>query len=193
MKPCILLIVTAFCAALALAPSTLHADHSFFPIYNVTHLKTTEGDTYNFYSPGFNYTYNAKKKFGFFSSLSVLWPLRSNQNGESYKNADYYDRKFGLDLMMGAGGKIPAGNRFLFVTSSGAHFNTIRLRGRELYQDFYNVSLGLGLNLQARYAISKSIDGTLFTSGSWDFIDPIHQENRLRNGFVVTFGLGLTF
>ena len=193
MNKFILLITTLSLALIICAPPALRADHSFFPIYNLTHLKTTDGDAYNFYSPGLNYTYNAKKRFGFFSSVSVLWPLRSNQNGESFKNADYYDRKYGFDLMLGAGGKIPAGERLLFVISPGAHFNMIRLRGKELYQDFTNMSLGLGLNLQARYAISKRIDGTIFTSGSWDFLDPIHQENRLRNGFVVTFGLGLTF
>jgi len=191
MKSSVLLTVVLF--LIALTPLAGKADHGFFPVYNVTHLKTTEGDVYNFYSPGLNYTYNSKKKFGFFSSLSVLWPLRSNQNGESYKNSDYYDRKFGLDLMMGAGGKIPTSGRFTFVTSAGAHLNTIRLRGRELYQDFYNLSLGIGLNVQARYAFSKSIDGTIFTSGSWDFIDTIHWENKLKNGLGVTFGLGLTF
>jgi hypothetical protein len=193
MKPFILLITILSLALIICTPMALRADHGLFPIYNVTHLKTSDGDAYNFYSPGFNYTFNAKKRFGFFSSLSVLWPLRSNQNGESFKNADYYDRKYGFDLMLGAGGKIPAGERLLFVISPGAHLNMIRLRGKELYQDFTNMSLGLGLNLQARYAVSRCIDGTLFTSGSWDFIDPIHQENRLKNGFVVTFGLGLTF
>jgi hypothetical protein len=174
-------------------PLTGLADHSFFPVYNITHLKTEDGDVYNIYSPGINYTFNAKKKFGLFSSISFLWPLRSNQNGESYKNADYYDRKVGLDLMLGAGGKIPAGERFNFVPSFGAHLNAIRLRGKIAYMDFNHLALGIGTNLQARYAISKSMDGTIFTSASWDFIDLIHQENKLRNGFVVTLGLGLTF
>jgi hypothetical protein len=193
MKTCILLLIAAFLAVLALTPFALHADHGFFPIYNITHLKTTEGDAYNFYSPGFNYTYNAKKNFGFFSSIGILFPLRSSQNGEDFKNADFYKTKLGMDLLMGAGGKVPIGSRFMFVPSGGAHLNIIRLRGKSEYLDLNNVSTGIGLNLQARYAISRSIDCTLFTSGSWDGFDLIHRKNKFKNGLGFTVGAGLTF
>jgi hypothetical protein len=181
------------CFVLLCIPLAGLADHSFFPVYNVTYLKTDEGDAYSIYSPGINYTFNSKKQFGFFTSLSFLWPLRSSQNGESYKNADYYDRKIGFDLMLGAGGKVPVGERFSFVPSLGAHLNGIRLRGKSAYMDFNHLALGIGTNLQARYAVSKAMDGTIFTSASWDFLDLIHQTNKLRNGLVLTLGLGLTF
>ena len=187
------LILLIICAPVLCAPVLSLADHSLFPIYNVTHLSTTEGDVYNFYSPGVNYTYNARKKFGFFSSVSILFPRRSSQNGESYKNSDYYKSKLGADLMMGAGMKFNTSERFSLVPSFGVHLNGIRLRGKELYKDFYNLSFGVGLNLQARYGISKRMDGTAFASTSWDFVDLIHKENKLQNGFVLTLGLGLTF
>ena len=187
------LILLTIVMAVLCVPVLSLSDHSFFPIYNVTHLSTTEGDVYNFYSPGVNYTFNARKQFGFFSSVSILFPRRSNQNGESYKTSDYYKRKLGTDLMMGAGMKFNTSERFCLVPSFGVHLNGIRLRGKELYKDFYNLSFGVGLNLQARYGISRHMDGTVFASTSWDFVDLIHQENKLKNGFVLTLGLGLTF
>jgi hypothetical protein len=179
--------------AVLCVPVLCLSDHSFFPIYNVTHLSTTKGDVYNFYSPGVNYTFNGRRQFGFFSSVSILFPRRSSQNGESYKNSDYYKRKIGADLMMGAGMKFKTSERLSLVPSFGVHLNGIRLRGKELYKDFYNLSFGVGLNLQARYGISRRMDGTAFVSASWDFVDLIHQENKLQNGFVLTLGLGLTF
>ena len=95
--------------------------------------------------------------------------------------------------MMGAGMKFNTSERFCLVPSFGVHLNGIWLRGKELYKDFYNLSFGVGLNLQARYGISKRMDGTVFASTSWDFVDLIHQENKLKNGLVLTLGLGLTF
>lgn len=187
------LILSVILTAVLCAPLLSLADHGFFPIYNVTHLSTTEGDVYNFYSPGFNYTFNGRNRFGFFSSISVLFPLRSNQNGESFKNSDYYKRKLGTDIMLGAGVKFNVNKRFSLVPSPGVHLNGIRLRGKELYKDFYNLSLGVGLNLQARYRISRNMDGTAFVSTSWDFIDLIHRENKLQHGIILTFGLGITF
>ena len=168
------------------------SDHSFFPVYNVTRLNTTEGDVYNLHSPGFNYTFNARQDFGFFSSISVLFPRRSSQNGESIKNSDYYDSKLGGDLMMGAGMKFNTGEKFTLLPSVGVHLNAIRLRGKEMYKDFYNLSFGVGLNLQARYGLGNRLEGTAFASTSWDFVDLIHEENRLQNGFVLTLGLGIT-
>jgi len=185
------LLVLIFAAVLC-TPFLCFSDHSIFPVYNVTHLSTTDGDVYNLHSPGINYTFNSRQEFGFFSSISILFPSRSSQNGESIKNSDYYDSKLGGDLMMGAGMKFNPGEKFTLLPSVGVHLNAIRLRGKELYKDFYNLSFGVGLNLQARYGIGKRFDGTAFASTSWDFVDLIHQENRLQNGFVITLGLGIT-
>ena len=187
------LILSLILPVVLCAPVLSPADHGFFPIYNVTHLSTTEGDVYNFHSPGFNYTFNGRNRFGFFSSISVLFPLWSNQNGESFKNSDYYKSKLGTDIMIGAGRKFSVSERFILVPSTGVHLNGIRLRGKELYRDFNNLSMGIGLNLQARYGISRRIDGTVSVSTAWDFVDLIHQGNKVRNGFVLTPGLGLTF
>jgi hypothetical protein len=194
MKIRFLLPLTTFIMA-ALSPLAGLSDHSFFPIYNISRLKTTGGDTINFYSPGINYTYNAKRNFGLFSSLSLFVPVRSKQNGESFRLSEFYDRKLGGDLTVGAGGKIPLSKRVVLVTSGGAHLNGIRLRGNLTTTTFYNLSLGVGLNLQTRYQISKSVDGTLFASGGWDFIDLIHQDkdNKLQSGTFLTLGIGLTF
>ena len=186
------LLIAVLCAG-AILPLAASSDHSFFPVYNVNHLATTGGDTYDFYSLGFNYTYNARRKFGLFSSLSVLFPTRSNQNGETFKNSDYYKSMLSIDLMVGAGSKLPAGERVTFVPSLGLHINGIRLRGKDLYRDFTNLTTGIGTNVQARYAISRSIEGITFVSGSWDFIDLIHTENQLKNGLACTVGMGLTF
>jgi hypothetical protein len=187
------LILSVLLTAALCAPVITPADHSFFPIYNMTHLSTTDGDVYNFHSPGFNYTFNGRSRFGFFSSVSLLFPVRSNQNGESFKNADYYDRKLGTDILVGAGVKLWADKQFSLVPSTGVHLNGIRLRGKKLYKDFSNLSLGIGINLQARYEIRSIMDLTGLVSTSWDFIDLIHEENKLENGFILTLGLGLTF
>ena len=187
------LVLVLFTAALT--PAAGLADHSFFPIYQITHLKITSGDVINFYSPGLNYTYNSRRNFGFFSSLSVFVPVRSKQNGESLKLSDFYDRKLGGDITVGVGGKIPVSKRVGFVTSGGLHLNGIRLLGNLTTTTFYNLALGVGLNLQTRYQISNSVDGTLFVSGSWDFVDLIHQDkdNKLQSGTALTLGIGLTF
>ncbi len=191
MRRHVLLLVLIIAALLCVALPSF-SDHGIFPVYNVTHLSTTEGDVYNFHSTGINYTFNSRKEFGFFSSISILFPSRSSQNGESIKNSDYYDSKLGGDILMGAGMKFKTGEKFTLLPSVGVHLNGIRLRGKELYKDFYNLSFGVGLNLQARYGIGKRLDGTAFASTSWDFVDLIHQENRLQNGFVLTLGLGIT-
>jgi hypothetical protein len=94
--------------------------------------------------------------------------------------------------MMGAGMKFETGEKLTLLPSVGVHMNAIRLRGKELYKDFYNLSFGVGLNLQARYGLGKRFDGTAFTSASWDFVDLIHEENKLQNGFVLTLGIGIT-
>jgi hypothetical protein len=186
------LLLIVIITAVICTPLICFSDHGIFPIYNMTHLSTTEGDVYNFYSPGINYTYNSRKEFGFFTSFSLLFPRKSSQNGESIKNSDYYDSKLGGDLMMGAGMKFETGEKVTLLPSFGLHLNGIRLRGKELYKDFYNLSFGVGINLQARYSIGKRLDGTAFASTSWDFVDLIHQENRLQNGFILTLGLGIT-
>ena len=186
------LLLVLILAAVLCVPFLSFSDHSIFPVYNVTHLSTTEGDVYNLHSPGINYTFNSRQEFGFFSSISILFPSRSSQNGESIKNSDYYESKLGGDFMMGAGMKFNTGEKFTLLPSFGVHLNAIRLRGKELYKDFYNLSFGVGLNLQARYGIGKRMDGTAFISTSWDFVDLIHQDNRLQNGFVLTLGLGIT-
>jgi hypothetical protein len=191
MKTKVLLLISML-AVVACAPILCLSDHGIFPVYNMTHLSTTGGDVYNFYSPGINYTFNSKQNFGFFSSVSILFPRKSSQNGESIKNSDYYEKKLGGDLLMGAGMKFNTGEKFTLLPSVGLHINAIRLRGKELYKDFYNLSFGIGLNLQARYGIGKRLDGTAFASTSWDFVDLIHQENRLQNGLILTFGLGIT-
>jgi hypothetical protein len=177
----------------SILPIAAAADHSFSLVYNVTHLTTTEGDVYNFYSPGLNYTYNARCRFGLFSSLSALFPLISNQNGTNYINWDYYMLMFGFDLMLGAGGKLPLSERFTFVPALGAHLNGIWLKGKALFRDFYNLTTGLGTNLQIRYAMSRCLEGIGFVSGSWDFVDLIHQGNRLKNGLILTVGVGISF
>jgi hypothetical protein len=179
--------------ALALLTAAAYADHSVFPVYHMTHLTTTEGDTYNFHSPGFNYTYNGKRNIGFISSLSIFFPLRSNQNGESFKNSDYYRSKLGGDLMLGADVKLQASDKVRFVPAFGGHVSAIRLRGKEIYKDFYHLALGVGFSLQTSYVITEQVDGTVLVSGGWDFYDLIHRENRLDNGLTFTGGMGLTF
>jgi hypothetical protein len=186
-------VITAFTISLVYLTAAAHADHSLFPIYNITHLTTTEGDIYNFHSPGINYTFNGRNRIGFFTSLSIFFPLRSNQNGESYKNSDFYRSKLGGDFMLGADMKFQASDKISIVPALGGHVNGIRLRAKEIYKDFYHLTFGLGLNVQTRYEVSDRMDGTLLVSGGWHFIDLIHRENRLDNGLIFTGGIGLTF
>lgn len=174
------------------APSI--ASHRIAPSFALTHIKTTNGDRYNFYSPAINYTGDFKTwNFRLYLSISILFPLWANQNGEKCNMSEFYSSRLGGDLFIGISKDYPIADRLRFVPAVGYHLNGIRLRGKSEYMDFYSLTSGLGINLMTRYRWKQNPMNFAFISFGMDFSDMLYKENKLKTGYTIIIGAGYAF
>ncbi len=191
MKKVVIMFLMIILIMVAL--ESMGAWHSIAPSYIYTHINTTEGDRYNFHSAGFNYTIHGKKKYAFFSSVTVMMPAWASQNGKSFDNRDIYKSVLGGDLLVGIAQVKPTARKIDLTPALGGHLNGIRLRGGELFKDFYSLTAGVGVSIHASSRFSRKLYGLFFTSGSLDFVDLLYEENKLKTGYSLSAGLGLKF
>jgi hypothetical protein len=175
------------------ATKSTGASHSIAPSYTYTHINTAGGDRYNFHSAGFNYTVHGKKKYAFFSSVTIMMRAWASQNGSSFDNRDFYVSVLGSDLLFGVALVKPTARKIDLTPAVGGHLNGIRLRGGELYKDFYSLTAGVGVSMHASFRLGGKLYGLIFTSGGLDFVDLLYDENKLKSGYSFSTGVGLKF
>jgi len=177
-----------------LSNTTSIASHRVAPSFSLTHIQTTEGDHYNFYSPTINYTADFKIwNFRLYLSLSILFPMWANQNGKKCDLSEFYTSCMGTDIFIGISKDYPIADRLLFVPAVGYHLNGIRLRGKPEYMDFYSLTSGLGINVMTRYRGKHNPLNIAFISFGIDFSDMLYTENKLKTGYTIIIGVGHAF
>ena len=181
-------------AGLLCTTAVLQAAHQFSVEYCYTHIKTTDGDQYNIYSPALNYFGDFRiLNFRLHVGVSALKPLWASQNGKNYYNYDYYNRVAGCDLFIGLSRNVPIIDHFTVIPAFGWHVNGIRLRAKSRYLDFYSLTSGVGIHVLARRRTQKLIFNTAYVSLNLDFRDLLYTNNRLRHGHTIKIGLGHAF
>jgi len=170
------------------------ASHRVAPAFSMTYIKTTEGDRYNFYSPAINYTGDFKTwNLRLHLSVSILFPWWANQNGDECNMSQYYSSRLGSDLFIGISKNYPIANHLRFIPALGYHLNSIRLRAKPEYMDFYSLSSGLGLNILTRYRWKSDPVNFAFLLIGMDFSDMLYTDNKLKKGYTITIGAGYAF
>lgn len=146
------------------------------------------------YSPAVNYTGDSKIGiFRIYFSASILLPLQGRQDGNTIYNPDYYKRLIGSDLFVGLAKDYPVIDRFGLIPALGWHLNGLRLRGNAQIYDFYSLTTGFGLKLLTRHQGNQDLLNYGYFSISFDYIDFLYANNKLKRGHSITFGIGHTF
>jgi hypothetical protein len=170
------------------------ARHNLAPEYSYTYIQTTRKDAFHLYSPSVNYTGDFKTgAFRVYLGASALLPLWARQDGDDFYNPDYYSHIIGTDLFIGLARDVPVIDRFDLIPVFGWHLSGIRLRGKPQTMDFYSLVTGFGFRLLTRYQGNQDLINYGFLSSSYDFIDLLYQNNRLKRGHTISFGIGHTF
>jgi hypothetical protein len=150
-----------------------------------------EGSQYTFHSATLGYL-GSIGRYGAFWHVSALLPFQARQDGAVYATANYYRRRTGGDLLVGAQGRWSIRGAEL-EAGPGLHATLIYLPGRPGYRDFSAFPLGLGGGAVLRWRtsahrLSRVVTWGAYASAAYDFRDPAHAED-LAHGF--TFRLGV--
>lgn len=188
------LIYKLFLILILLPVKMGNTGHRIAPSFNMTYIKTTEGDRYYLYSPAFNYTGDFKTlNFRLYLSFSILFPMWASQNGEKCDMVEFYCSRLGSDLFIGISRDYPVVDELRFIPAIGYHLNGIRLRGKPEYMDFYSLTSGIGINIMTRYRWKQQPVNFAFLSIAMDFSDMLYTENKLKKGYTIMLGAGYAF
>jgi hypothetical protein len=157
-----------------------------------TTFKSKEGVQYTFHSVNLGY-FGSVGSFGGFLHLSWVVPLRAREDGSSYATANYYRRRSGGDLLVGAQHRWALGTAEV-EAGPGIHTTLISLSGKTGYRDFSALPMGVGAAGVVRWKtgadwLSRAVTVGAYASVAYDFLDPAHA-NDLTHGF--TFRLGVS-
>lgn len=152
-----------------------------------------EGSQYTFHSAAIGYM-GSIGEYGAFVHAFALLPFQARQDGAVYATANYYRRRTGGDLLLGAHGRWSVGSAEL-EAGPGFHATFIYLPGRPGYGDFSALPLGLGAGAILRWRtsahrLSRVVTWGTYASVAYDFRDPAHAED-LSHGFTFRFGVAI--
>ena len=94
---------------------------------------------------------------------------------------------------MGLTRDLPIISRHDVTPVLGWHISGIRLRGKSEFMDFYSLTMGFGLKLMTRYQGSWNYINCAFLSFSYDYIDLLYKNNKLKRGHTISLGFGRSF
>ncbi len=150
-----------------------------------------EGSQYTFHSASLGYLGSVGAR-GAFLHAFLLLPVQARQDGHVYATANYYRRRSGGDVLLGAqlrwsvrGAEAEAG--------PGIHGTLLDLPGKAGYRDFTALPLGAGLAGSVTWETRASrlqravVVGT-YASVAYDFYDPLHPHD-LAHGFAARVGV----
>jgi hypothetical protein len=152
-----------------------------------------EGSQYTFHSVTLGYM-GSIGRYGAFWHATALLPFQARQDGAIYATANYYRRRTGGDLLVGAQGRWDVRGAEL-EAGPGLHATLIYLPGRPGYRDFSAFPLGLGAGAVLRWRtsakrLSRAVTVGAYASAAYDFRDPAHAED-LAHGFTFRVGLAV--
>jgi hypothetical protein len=152
-----------------------------------------EGSQYTFHSASLGYL-GSIGRYGAFWHLTALLPLQARQDGAAYATSNYYRRRSGGDLLLGAHGRWAVRGAEL-EAGPGFHATFIYLPGQPGYTDFTAFPLGVGAGAVLRWRtsasrLSRAVTVGAFGSVAYDFRDPAHADD-LSHGFTFRFGIAV--
>lgn len=172
----------------------VYAGHTVASAYTCTYIRTTQDDAFYLHAPALNYTGDFKSGgFSIYVSASALLPLWGRQEERNYYHPDYYSHYVGTDLFLGVTRKESGIRLFHLIPVVGWHLNGIRLRGKPSYWDFYSLTTGFGLKFLAEYQGSWNLLNHACLSLSWDTLDLLYQNNKLKRGHTISLEIGRSF
>ncbi len=163
---------------------------------HTTNFASSAGSHYAFHSAALGYA-GSVGAVGPFLHVSALLPFQARQDGAVYATANYYRRRSGVDLLVGAQKRWTLRTAELEV-GPGFHATLIDLPGRPGYRDFTALPMGLGAAGVLRWhtgveRLARAVTFAATASVAYDFRDPAHA-NDLAHGFTfqvaVALGLG---
>lgn len=160
---------------------------------HTTNFASSEGSHYAFHSAALGYA-GSVGAVGPFLHLSALLPFQARQDGAQYATANYYRRRSGADLLVGAQKRWTVRTAEL-EAGPGIHATLIDLPGRPGYRDFTALPMGLGAAAVLRWQTGRERLARAVTLGAsasvaYDFRDPAHA-NDLAHGFTVKVAVAL--
>ncbi len=152
-------------------------------VYDIDSVYPDEKFTKTDSEAGVNITAFLGKRIGFYSSVSVLLPFSWTTKGEASGylpnkedgNYEELDTKIGIDMLLGVGFLIPAGESLSFILGGGAHYNGLFLDDIYLSESYMSNVLGVGFAANTIIDLSRNIKWNIGITGAWDFVEFISR------------------
>ncbi len=164
MKKVVLILLLLVAATVSLFADRLIFLQGVYLNTGRTYESDTEKLKDNFSEFGISLTSFYGENLGFYINGTFLLPLavarKVNGNKISHPTFDSFDKiKIGLDMLIGIGYRIPAGETISLLFSGGLHFNGIALlSGDKTIDPYLAYNLGPGISVTALYHISEVLN-----------------------------------